>query len=527
MISGLAVLKLCVALVALSVLGAEVLRGRRGRDANRLLLACAILAAGAYFTPAFERGAFVHRWEMFHYYLGAKYAPELGYERLYTCVVAVDVADGVRGARTRRVRDLRTDVLTTGERLLATSAPCRESFGSARFAEFERDVRLFRHDSGGRRAWEAMGQDHGYNPPPLWTLVGGTLARLGPPTTGFLTLLASFDLCLMAGAVALLAWGFGARVAMLAVIFWGTQAASDFGWTGGGFLRQDWLFFAVAALALLRKRRPFWAGAALATTALLRLFPGVLAAGLAVFVVRRLLVRRELSGEQRRLLAGALVAGSLLGALTLLVVGPHAYAAFWHHIQLRHVGIISNHMGLKTLFAFSPASLLGTLSDRALLDPTTPWVAARAARLASLAVAYRVAALGVVGLVGFVVWRARTAWLAVALSLPLIVALTEPSCYYYSVWVLALPLALARPAVGVTLLGVAAAGQLVSIRFSAFDERYFALALLYVSSALVLLASFTDSPHARFKRWQARRTLRARSSHDAGANPALISEAPE
>ena len=509
MISGLALLKLSIALVAMLVLGAEVLRGRRGRDSNRLLLACAVLAAGAYFAPGLERGAFVHRWEMFHYYVGAKYHAEVGYERLYTCVLAVDVADGVQGARERRVRDLRTDTLTTGEKLLGSSAPCEESFTPVRWAEFERDVRAFRRQSGSRRYWEAMGQDHGYNPPPLWTLVGRSLASLAPPTPRTLTLLASLDVVLMGGAVLLLAWGFGTRVAMLAVIFWGTQAASDFGWTGGGFLRQDWLFFVLAALALLRRGRPFWAGAALAVSGLLRVFPAALAVGLGVLVLRRLLVRREVSTEHRRLLAGAGVAGAVLVTLTLLALGPHAYTAFWHHIQLRHLGIISNHMGLRTLFAFSPAASLGALSDPALLDPTTPWVLARAARLASLGIAYRLAAFGIVALTAFVVWRARTAWLAMALSLPLIVALTEPSCYYYSVWVVALPLTLARPAVGVTLLGVSAAGQLVGIRFQAYDERYFALALLYVGSALVLLASFTDSPLARFARLQARRARAA------------------
>jgi hypothetical protein len=130
-----------------------------------------------------------------------------------------------------------------------------------------------------------------------------------------------------------------------------------------------------------------------------------------------------------------------------------------------------------------------------------------------------VAALGVVVLVGFVVWRARTAWLALALSLPLMVALTEPSCYYYSIWVLALPLSRVRPAVGVTLFGVAAAGQLVSMRFAAFDERYFALAVLYVGSALVLLASFTDSPWARLRAFRQKRALAVRAGGNTTVGP--------
>ncbi|HEV8548119.1 MAG TPA: hypothetical protein VGQ57_03805, partial [Polyangiaceae bacterium] len=298
--SGYAVLKLALALLGMLVLGLEVYRGRRGRDANRVLLAGAMLATLVYFAPGFSRGGFVHRWEMFHYYLGAKYQPELGYERLYTCVVTVDVADAVPGARSRRVRDLRDDTLTTGERLIATSPPCEPSFTAARWHEFRDDVRTFRRQSGTRRFWEGMGQDHGYNPPPLWTLMGGSLARLASPSLGFLTALATLDVALMVGAVALLAWGFGPRVALVSGLFWGTQAASDFAWTGGGFLRQDWLFCAVAALALSRRGRPFPAGAAFVTAALLRVFPALLGVGVAVWMVRRVLERRTLSSEQWR-----------------------------------------------------------------------------------------------------------------------------------------------------------------------------------------------------------------------------------
>jgi len=506
---GLAVFKLALALTAMFALGKEVLARRRSPDARRILVTCAVLSAVAYFAPAFERDGFVHRWEMFHYYLGAKYQPELGYERLYTCVVAVDVADNVPGARTRHVRDLRNDALTTGDALLRSSPVCESTFSAARWSAFREDVRAFRRQSGSRRFWQSMSKDHGYNPPPHWTAVGGSLARLAPPTPRFLALLASLDVLLMAGAVALLAWGFGARVASVAVIFWGTQAASDFAWTGGGYLRQDWLFCAVLALACLRQKRPFSGGAALAAAALLRLFPALLVTGVVVGAARGLIANGQLSQSTRRICAGFATAAVLLVTLTLLAVPPSSYAEFWRHIQLRHSGIITNHMGLRTLFAFSPEARLSGLVDPALLDPSLPWVHARAARLASLGLAYRAAAAGVAALVLFTVARTRSAWLATALSLPLVVAVAEPSCYYYSMWLLAVPLARARPSVGVTLLGVAAAGQLVTLRFEAPDARYFALALLYVASALVLLCSFTDTPWARFHHFRAQRARRA------------------
>jgi hypothetical protein len=504
--SALAAAKVAIALIAAVVLATEVLRREPMRFAHLVLVSCAVLATAAYFVPAAGRARFVHRWEMFHYYLGAKYQPELGYERLYACVTEADVADGIRNARERRVRDLHTDQLTTGEEALARAGSCEHALGPARFAAFHEDVKAFRHLTGSRRLWEPMLEDHGYNPPPLWTVLGRALASMHRPTPGFLTLLAGIDLLLMVGAVALLGWGFGGRIALLAAIFWGTQAPADFSWVGGGFLRQDWLFCAVAGLALLRRGRPGWAGAALVTAALLRLFPAVLLVGLGVTVLSSALRRRSVSAEHRRLVLGAAAAALVLGALSVALVGPASYSLFWEHIQLR-TGVVSNHMGLRTLFAFAPGASIGALSDHSLLDPSTPWVAARLARLARHAVAYRAAAGGVLLLLVFATWRVRAAWLAVALSLALVPALTEPSCYYYSVWVLALPLARARPAVGVTLLGLAAAGDLVVLRYTAFDERYFALALLYVGSSLVLLFSFAESPLARWRVWRRRRVL--------------------
>ena len=41
----------------------------------------------------FHYSDFVHRWEFFHYYMGGKYLPELGYTKLYACTAVVDAED--------------------------------------------------------------------------------------------------------------------------------------------------------------------------------------------------------------------------------------------------------------------------------------------------------------------------------------------------------------------------------------------------------------------------------------------------
>jgi hypothetical protein len=503
----LGIIKCGIALCACGALSFEVLSARRARWVMWTLRACALLAAAAYFQfGAVARSGFVHRWEMFHYYIGAKYHAELGYEGLYGCVAQADAEARVKGALARKVRDLQSDGLTTGRHAIAVAA-CPRHFTPARWLAFRDDVARFRGMAQNRRFWESMQRDHGYNPPPLWTLVGRSLASMGPPTHRFLMLLASFDVALMAAAIAALLWAFGERVAWLAVVFWGTQAASEFGWTGGGFLRQDWLFFSILACCLLRKNWPLAAGAALAIAALLRVFPALLTVGPLVVVVASVLRERRLRPAHARVLIGASLVGLSLLLLSAGLVGVQSYPRFFEHIQLRHTSPITNHMSLRTLFAFSPDLRLATLVDGSLPDPGAPWVAARQARLSALAPLYGACALVLTAAVVFVCFRVRSMWMALALSLPLVPALTDPSCYYYSVWVLSIVLARARPAIAIPLLGVAVAGQALSLGHGEFETRFAALALLYVISALPLLAAFSDHPLARWRRFRLRRAM--------------------
>jgi hypothetical protein len=71
----------------------------------------------------------------------------------------------------------------------------------------------------------------------------------------------------------MLGWGFGWRVMMVGAIFWGANGPANFYWTGGAFLRQDWIFLLVAAAALARRRKFFLAGYAMIWSGLIRVFP--------------------------------------------------------------------------------------------------------------------------------------------------------------------------------------------------------------------------------------------------------------
>jgi hypothetical protein len=74
--------------------------------------------------------------------------------------------------------------------------------------KYKADVRLFRiaPDKGYR---EDMQKDHGFNPPPVWTILGRGVGELHGETTGHLQLLAALDLVDLAGMFAALFRAFG------------------------------------------------------------------------------------------------------------------------------------------------------------------------------------------------------------------------------------------------------------------------------------------------------------------------------
>ena len=492
--TGVALVKLGTALVA--ALAWLVLSGGRQNPGQRLshggsrvasvaLGVCAVLSVVAYFQFGRLPAGLVHRWEMFHYYVGSKYHAELGYERLYRCAAVAEAEDGVRSGDKRVIRDLETDGVVRVADVLAKPELCKAHFAPARWSAFKSDVRFFRRGLG-RKAWESAQLDHGYNPPPLWTATWGKLAQLVPATPGHLQLLATLDLVLMLGAVLAFGLSFGLRTAALGVVFWGTQAASEVGWTGGGLGRQDWLFLCVAGLALVHRRRFGWGGAALALAGMLRLFPLLLLVGPGVVWLARWRAEGRAPVALRRFALGAALATSV-GLGVSVAHGPASdYREFWSHIQLRHDAIVNNHMGLRTLL--SATSFENSVPSRQRNEPA--WISERRERLQQLRVVYAALVAAALGLIGAALWQAKRAWLGVALSTALIPLLLDPSNYYYSFFVLLVPLAIQRRALGVLLCVVAAGGQLLSLRFAAPEARFVALSWLYVGVCVVVILTF-------------------------------------
>ena len=467
-------------------------RGFTFGRARRLLAGLMMVASVTTYFHFFELpiGGFYHRWEMFHYFLGSKYARELGYDRLYSCSALADAETGNRAqVERRRMRDLRNDQIVSARVALDAAEECRSHFTPERFREFAADVAFFRAQAGAR-TWNRMQVDHGYNPAPAWTLTGRALATLAPASERFMRVLSLIDPVLMVATLAVLGWAFGSRVSFLATVFWSTQSPSGYFWTGGAFLRQDWLFLCVLSAALLRKRYYGWAGAALAWAALLRVFPVLLFGGPAAVIVWQVWLKRRVLPAHRSFLLGALIATTASLGLTLASFGPRYHAEFASHIAMHAGTPVSNHMSLRTLFSIGPEALQQGNEDPGALDPTERWANARRAHFARFRVAYWVCAAALAGAFALIVRRLHHLWIALGLSLVLILAFTDPSSYYYSIWIVAAPLVLARRVLALPFIGLAAASQLIALQIKWTDVQFAALAGLYVGFALLLLCAF-------------------------------------
>jgi hypothetical protein len=487
----------------------DVTRGRpeanRLRDAGLAILGI-LAAAGWWNFGGIGLGTFIHHHEFFHYYLGAKYSAELGYTNLYDCVAAAEVQQGRgRDVASRWIRDLRTNELRAGSPAVENPALCRDRFGSIeRWNEFKHDVEWFRARIGPEN-WILAQMDHGYNATPVWTLAGRALANTGPVSDSRVFALAAIDPVLIAAMWGLVSWAFGWRVLAVALIWWGTNYPARYNYIGGAFLRQDWLFLAVAALCFAKRGRAAAAGFALSWSALLRIFPAFIVLGLLLKIaVDSIAAKRAvISSAYWRFAAGAVLALAILLPLSFTIrdaagAGPlSGWRAFRDNSEKLLSTPLTNHMGLPVVMAFQPAGRSERLLNFWVDAPWDAWKEARRQTFQDRRWLFVAIVCGFLALLARAV-RDGESWIALSLGIGTIPFLTELTCYYYGIL---LGFAFLWPRshwAGIGLLVLSLMSNLVLTVLPADDDRFTAISLfvlVYVTCITVTFAlSRRDQP---------------------------------
>ncbi len=531
------VMKIVISLSAAAFVFYEAHRlGQKRPVAERwqklVLISLGVASIIVYFQ-AFRFGypKFYHRWDQYHYYMGAKYFPEIGYDGLYKCTAIAqdDLGDGVVVKVDGKLRpfDFRKEVRKpekkirnlSGDNLLVKAADiledpkqCTDRFTPERWEQYKADVAFFSSHCYLDNYWITMQHDHGYNPPPVWTLNGNLLANLHDPgvvfTIGgvdvlYAQILGGLDVVYILGAFALIFWAFGWRVFAVAAIFWGCQSSAPAYWTLGAMLRQDWFFFFVGAVCFARKRWFELAGASMVYAGLLRIFPGLAVIGwlilAGIHIVRHKRMKRE---HVRTLIGGTLAAAVLMGA-SLAVVGKDSYQKFYHHtIQVHDQTPLTNHMGLRVLVGHDvgtgkESGRMRYTKDVSMTDPFTTWKQMRLDRYQE----YKPVAYGLIGVTFFasvlLLRRIKSLWIAQCLSQVWIILLSQLTCYYYTFMVIAAPLTRLRRDMEVWLFGFAAMSQFVWKIFGFNDDKYTLLTLLSLALSYAMMFSLAPREPAR------------------------------
>jgi hypothetical protein len=498
--------------LVLAVLGLALLQWglwlrQRGRpDAHkklrdRLLMALGAISALTYINfGAFHfGGTFIHDWEWTHYYIGSKYFKELSYDRLYECIAIADSEEGPtqrKAAEKRKLTNLRTNHIEPTTIILGQPQACKQHFSSARWDSFKSDVRFFRNRQGAKR-WDDLQLDHGYNGTPVWNVAGTLLTNTGPASKPQLYTLAMLDLAYLAGTIAVVWWAFGWRVLSIALLVFATNFPSRFYWTGGSFLRWDWLFYLVASICCLRKDRPVLGGAALAYSALLRVFPGFVFLGPALGLGYYIYKHRKLEPRYTRFFVGAALATLVLVPASLAASGGiHGYRRFIENTVKHKETPLTNYMGLRTVLAYRPSTAGKMVKDERLTDPWIKWKQARLDGWKQAKPLYVLLALGFVVLL-FLAARHAEPWMATAMGITFIPLGVELTCYYYAFILGVALLYEKREEVGHWLLYLTAATSFIAWgplpRMSHWlDEQYTVMSLATVAVFALILWRFRD-----------------------------------
>lgn len=339
--------------------------GRKPKMAAMAVLAVlALCAVASYFEFGYLRfGRYLNPHDVFHYYIGAKYSPEVDYADLYRAVLVADM-EGRALYKSPKIRNLDTHGYEDVAGVLAHAAQYKERFTPERWAEFKKDIQFFELAVPTSK-WNQVLQDKGYNATPVWNAIARFLTRFAPTDSRLgMNALIAIDPILLGITFAIVTWAFGWQAMLFAVLFFGTNFMMAFVHIRGAFLRLDWIACLVIATCLLHKRYYKTAGVLMAYSAMARVFPAIFLFGLGVKFGFKLLgyargfwkTRKweRIDDETKRYIgffAMFAVASVVLVGMSIVADGDaHRWDSFAKKISVHNNDISTTRVGFKYIF---------------------------------------------------------------------------------------------------------------------------------------------------------------------------------
>jgi len=287
-----------------------------------------------------------------YYYLNSKYLDELGYFGLYAAVLQADKEQqGTHINHIRQYRDLRNyEVVPVKEGFVHGREIRDQNFTPERWELFKTDAVFFldRLDRNALRSNFFV--DHGYNPPPTWSIIGGTMANWTPVEQ--IHWIAHVDTVIVVLMFALIGWAYGFEPMMFGILFFCLTFSGRWPILGQSLMRFDWVAALVVGVCFLKKKQHLPAGMFMAYAAMNRIFPAIFFApwffAAAIEVVRE----RKLHKRHMHFIAGAAVTTILLAGGAAADYGPSIFKSSAQNLVMHNESYSSHRVGLGDLLVY-------------------------------------------------------------------------------------------------------------------------------------------------------------------------------
>jgi hypothetical protein len=315
------------------------------------LIALSVLSLFFYTHDNYPAGKYFNDYEFYHYYLGAKYHDELGYEHLYDASY-IALRELEHPSLPERVRDLDTSRIVRTSTLHAKADAIKDRFSPARWEEWKADTLWFRGLFRGDRIWNRMLRDKGLNATPVWIMVAQPLVNTFSVDGAWnIHLLPWVDV-----GYALIAFGclwraFGIRLTAFVFLLIFTHYVTSQWPLKAAFMRLDWVMALLCAASMLKMKRYRWAGFFVAFATCMRVFPVLFAFGIAAKLILEFLVQRKLNQDYVRFFVSATITGTALVVCSILALGGlGSWSEFIEKILEHNDDIAAWRIGFKYVF---------------------------------------------------------------------------------------------------------------------------------------------------------------------------------
>jgi len=267
----------------------------------------ALIACSVYFSTFHDKLAGLWRIDRraaYHYFLGAKYFRELGYADIYRFSLLADYETGFHHLKDQtEIRDQEDyELVPVPEALEQARLKRPLRFTDERWEEFKKDW-LAISRSIPNTEWQRILTDRGFNPPPFWQVVASPLAQHITATSHHEYRIGLFaDVAFLALALLLVGVCAGLDAALLCFCFIHLAWYYN-GSVIGTYFQFVWLDAILICMAFYRRGWMIAAGAALAVSAGVALFPVVFTGGPGVMFLRDLVRTRKMPWKPFKFLA--------------------------------------------------------------------------------------------------------------------------------------------------------------------------------------------------------------------------------